>query len=311
MSLTVVGMVLDAIAKQRLTLSAWEQVVLTRMADRAHDDGTNIYPSVDWLMRATGAKRRTVLYAIEALEALKPELLVRKREGRGRGNSGEWLINLDNLKGANGAPFVRPEKVQKTTGKGAKNYRSRVPIYSDNQLLTSHVRSRVLENQKIASGCAAKEPESEVCASPNHGDDAGDRVDDQKILRPAASRRPVHRRPVDGYSADFETAWAKYPRRSGGNSKSAAFRAWQTRLRQGVAPADLIAGVVRYAAFIRAKGDEGTAFVKMAATFFGPDENWREEWVCVVPQQNQRNLFGGNPVRMPLTTDEYYRGQKS
>ncbi|EFG5126468.1 helix-turn-helix domain-containing protein, partial [Escherichia coli] len=36
------------------------------------------------------------------------------------------------------------------------------------------------------------------------------------------------------YSPEFEQAWLVYPKRAGGNSKSAAFKAWKARLNEGV-----------------------------------------------------------------------------
>ena len=50
------------------------------------------------------------------------------------------------------------------------------------------------------------------------------------------------------YSPEFETAWQAYPKRAGGNSKSGAFKAWKARLKDGVKPEDMLAGVKRYAA---------------------------------------------------------------
>ncbi len=81
-----------------------------------------------------------------------------------------------------------------------------------------------------------------------------------------------------GYSPDFETAWQAYPKRAGGNSKSAAWKAWGTRLKDGVKPEDMLAGVKRYAAYVRTTGNAGTQYVKQAATFFGPDHHFEEPW---------------------------------
>lgn len=80
------------------------------------------------------------------------------------------------------------------------------------------------------------------------------------------------------YPAEFEAAWAAYPRRSGGNSKKAAFDAWRARVRAGADPADLLSGASRYAEFVRGEGKEGSRFVMMAATFFGPGEHYAEPW---------------------------------
>lgn len=76
----------------------------------------------------------------------------------------------------------------------------------------------------------------------------------------------------------FEEAWSAYPPRAGGNSKPDARKAWAARLKAGIEPEDIVAGVHRYAAFCRAEGKTGTAYVKQAATFFGPGEHWAEEW---------------------------------
>ena len=80
------------------------------------------------------------------------------------------------------------------------------------------------------------------------------------------------------YSPEFETAWQAYPKRAGGNSKSGAYKAWKARLKDGVKPEDMLAGVKRYAAYARATGSVGTQYVKQAATFFGPDRHFEESW---------------------------------
>ena len=80
------------------------------------------------------------------------------------------------------------------------------------------------------------------------------------------------------YSPEFEQAWQEYPKRAGGNSKSAAFKAWKARIREGIKPETMLDGVKRYAAWVRATGNTGTQFVKQAATFFGPDRHFEDYW---------------------------------
>ena len=80
------------------------------------------------------------------------------------------------------------------------------------------------------------------------------------------------------YSPEFEQAWQEYPKRAGGNSKSAAFKAWKARIREGVTPETMLDGVKRYAAWVRVSGNTGTQFVKQASTFFGPDRHFEESW---------------------------------
>ncbi|KJM56746.1 hypothetical protein, partial [Enterobacter hormaechei] len=78
------------------------------------------------------------------------------------------------------------------------------------------------------------------------------------------------------YSPAFEEAWQAYPKRSGGNNKLSAFKAWNARIKQGVKPETMLEGVKRYAAFMASEGKIGTSFVKQAATFFGPDKHFDE-----------------------------------
>lgn len=93
----------------------------------------------------------------------------------------------------------------------------------------------------------------------------------------------------------FSECWNAYPKRQGGNSRKEAGKAYRARVRSGVLHADLLAGVQRYAAFIRATGKEGSAYVKQAATFFGTGEHWLEAWeVGTLTTDNQpANHFKG------------------
>ena len=89
----------------------------------------------------------------------------------------------------------------------------------------------------------------------------------------------IHPEHIEAVDETFERAWALYPSRGDhGNPKTPALKAWRARVRGGVDPEEIIRGVERYAAFIRAKGNEGSEFVKQAATFFGPSRFWLEPW---------------------------------
>lgn len=89
------------------------------------------------------------------------------------------------------------------------------------------------------------------------------------------------------FSPEFLEAWAAYPKRGGGNSRADAWRAWQARVRAGVEPAEILAGVERYARYCAHQGQIGTPYVKQAATFFGPGEHWRDEWACPARPANR------------------------
>lgn len=87
----------------------------------------------------------------------------------------------------------------------------------------------------------------------------------------------------DGYPEAFERTFAVYPRRAGGNPKRRAFHAWAARLKSGATADELHAGTERYAHFCHATGKVGTEYVKQSATFFGPDEHFREAWALSSP----------------------------
>ncbi|WP_116341461.1 hypothetical protein [Enterobacter cloacae] len=96
------------------------------------------------------------------------------------------------------------------------------------------------------------------------------------------------------YSPAFEEAWRAYPKRAGGNSKAAAWKAWKARIKDGVNTEAMLAGVNRYAGYVRATGNAGTQYVKQAATFFGPDRHFEESWQA--PSVAVSGRPGGLPV---------------
>lgn len=87
-----------------------------------------------------------------------------------------------------------------------------------------------------------------------------------------------HQRVNASVDEEFELAWSTYPKRAGGNSKVAARKAWQARLKAGIDADDMVAGVQRYAAYCQATERTGTQFVQQAATFFGPDLHFENDF---------------------------------
>jgi hypothetical protein len=76
----------------------------------------------------------------------------------------------------------------------------------------------------------------------------------------------------------FEIFWSTYPKRAGNNPKDKAVQAYKARVSEGHAPAEIIDGVGRYAAFCRQTGKEGTEFVLQAKTFLGPSKPFTQDW---------------------------------
>ena len=97
-------------------------------------------------------------------------------------------------------------------------------------------------------------------------------------------------RRADTYPPEFEAVWDAYPRRAGSNPKRAAYGAWAARIRDGVVADDILAGTGRYARYIAAKGDGGTAFVMQAKRFFGPNREWEDSW-------DYQGICGERPTR--------------
>lgn len=80
------------------------------------------------------------------------------------------------------------------------------------------------------------------------------------------------------YPDEFEWIWQNRPRREGSDPKRKAFLACNARLRQGARWRTLAEGMKRYHAYCATKGNLNTAYVMQAATFFGPDEHFNNDW---------------------------------
>lgn len=107
------------------------------------------------------------------------------------------------------------------------------------------------------------------------------------------------------YTQDFEQAWIAYPARSG-HSKVEAFKAWRARIADGESVQTLLDGVSRYAAYCEANRTE-QRFVKHAATFFGPDRHYLNDWTAqarTAPTQ----AFQPNTTRFAAAAATIYDG---
>ena len=80
------------------------------------------------------------------------------------------------------------------------------------------------------------------------------------------------------YNQEFIDLWAIYPKRLPNNSKAKAFKAYKARIKQGYEHSAILAGLNRYRACKAAQNTIGTEYIMLAATFFGPDEHFLEEW---------------------------------
>ena len=93
---------------------------------------------------------------------------------------------------------------------------------------------------------------------------------------PIPTTRAKPAAPADTEPAAFLEAWEAYPQRPGASRKD-SLKAWRARIASGVAPEIIIAGVKRYAVYVKAKPTD-PEFIKQPATFFGPSEHYLADW---------------------------------
>lgn len=233
------------------------KLVLLKLADNASDLG-ECWPSFSHIAEQCEISRRSVISHIDAL--CEMGLLSKEHRSGVKGNSSNlYFINFtgagDSPGGANPSlpgAAVSPHGAGDALGGSAGD----APRISHS---FEPVIEPVIEPKSIGASANASTP---VCPG------------------------------KEGYSPDFEMVWQAYPKRAGGNSKSAAFKAWKARLKDGATSEAMLEGVKRYAAYVRATGSTGTQYVKQAATFFGPDRHFEESWLTPsAPGGGHRNAL--------------------
>ncbi len=220
------------------------KLVLIKLADNASDQG-ECWPSYQHIADQCEISKRSVMNHIAALcESGLVKKVTRKGE---KGNSSNiYLLHLDGAGDSLGGSA-------NNSLSGAANSPGSAGVAPGGSAGDSPRTSHSFE--------PVKEPVNEPIA-------VGASADESVRVR---SNRPE-------YSPEFEQAWLAYPKRAGGNLKSAAFKAWKARLNEGVNPETMLEGVKRYAGWVSAMGNSGTQFVKQAVTFFGPDRHFEESW---------------------------------
>lgn len=99
MSVLITGYVFD-----RYPVGGNELLIALALADHASDDGTRIFPSVARLAKKTRLSERTVQRILGKMCDSGWLVLVKNEDG-GRGNTREYRINSDWIKGDNLSPF--------------------------------------------------------------------------------------------------------------------------------------------------------------------------------------------------------------
>ncbi|HAW7642663.1 TPA: helix-turn-helix domain-containing protein [Escherichia coli] len=277
MSSKILGNVWDACAAYGV--KGAKLMIMARLADYSNDDGV-CYPGVETICRQLGLGESTVRTAISDLEA--DGWLTRQSRRKGnRNTSNLYHLNADRLE-----QLARTERDKVAELKQQR----RLSVLRDPSE-SEPSKSEPSESEPSESECSGVFDPSDsgkktVLTLQNldpdpqglkHDPQVNSKHDPQDIGASADASAPA-RSARQEYSPEFEQAWQEYPKRAGGNSKSAAFKAWKARLREGIKPETMLDGVRRYAAWVRATGNTGTQFVKQAATFFGPDRHFEDFW---------------------------------
>ncbi|EBZ4886736.1 helix-turn-helix domain-containing protein [Salmonella enterica subsp. enterica serovar Bredeney] len=273
MSSRILGNVWDACAAHNI--KGAKLLIMARLADYSNDDGMS-YPSVETICRQLGLGESTVRSAISELESAG----WLSREFRRRGNrnsSNKYYLNAERLE-----MYARTEKDKvKALKEEQRNRDSFHPPESEgseSDPLKSEGSNDFHPPESGKNGVFTLQnldPDPQV--NSKHDPQVNSKHESQDIGASADAPAPARSAKQD-YSPEFETAWQAYPKRAGGNSKSAAWKHWKARLKDGVKPEDMLAGVKRYAAYCQTTGNTGTQYVKQAATFFGPDRHFEESW---------------------------------
>ena len=126
-------------------------------------------------------------------------------------------------------------------------------------------------------------------------------------IPPAGAAAAAAGKQVGRYSDDFESFWREYPKRDRSAPKPDAWKAWGARLKEGIAPQDLIRAAANYRADQFAKGKVGTEFVKLPATFLGKGEHWKP---YLGPQPEAQAAQQSAVLSVPTHSQEMYPDDK-
>ncbi|EFO2072372.1 helix-turn-helix domain-containing protein [Escherichia coli O8] len=289
MSSKILGNVWDACAAYGV--KGAKLMIMARLADYSNDDGV-CYPGVETICRQLGLGESTVRTAISELEADGWLTRHSRRKGN-RNTSNLYHLNADRLE-----QLARTERDKVAELKQQR----RLSVLCDPSEFEPS-KSEPSESECSGVFDPSDSGKKTVLTLQNldpdpqglkHDPQVNSKHDPQDIGASADASAPA-RSARQEYSPEFEQAWQEYPKRAGGNSKSAAFKAWKARIREGIKPETMLDGVRRYAAWVRATGNTGTQFVKQAATFFGPDRHFEESW------QQPAAPGGGRTTGLPIS----------
>lgn len=258
--------------KQRYISDPIARYVLLVLSNYGGSDGRDAFPSVATLAEDTGLSERTIQSKLRLLEeggaiVMGNQAVVAARISKADRRPVSYDIQI-------GRMIVIPAKLERGAGDAPRN------SHPDNDPSRGANGSPREVERGAADDTNGVQLTTERGAGPAPNPSTIHPQENQKALSPqkpgegTEGKKPAKRAKKE-YPDDFLTAFEAYPKRDISPSKPDAFKAWSARIREGVIAADILAGVLRYAAHIRKTEKEFTQFVKMPATFFGPGEHWK------------------------------------
>ena len=258
----------DALLSERGPTSAIRRHVLLVLSMDADMDGGNCFPSTRRLAKRTGLSRRRLEGHLRAAEI--EGWVGRSRIGEGQG----WRRTLYVLKvpdvetqrphvdieGGDGVsppnpgnvgterPHLEPERGDAVAGRG-------------------DVGGTNVGTERPLTSLSTSPTTSSLCDESHDGREKRNNF-------PSLAKLPLKGRNRI-YPPEFEGAFAALPARHVAHSKAGAYRAWRVQVRTAEEVFQLDAASSAYAQDVRKRDQEGTEFVMMASTFFGPAERWR------------------------------------
>lgn len=219
-----------------------EMLCMLALADWCNDEGGSLYPSMKALakkMRVSESQARRVLHNLIAKGFVR---VIGNANGGAPGSTRQYHLNVKMV-------AEMPEYGTDTGSTGARG--------------SADARGR-MDARDGSHGCAETGSTHDTLTV----------IDplEEPLLKPHVASGDA----TSGYTAEFEACWKAYPKRHKPDNKKSAFKKWQARINEGVKAETLIQSATRYASDCEQEGIAGTRYVKLAATFFGPDEHWRE-----------------------------------
>lgn len=164
--------------------------------------------------------------------------------------------------------YIQVDKFGKHQNPHVKEPASKIPKPGASLVLTQVSSSIYKSDKPVPAPCEPETSPVPALLTPDSG-----------LLTPHSLATPQEgEQAAKSGSPVFEEIRKAYPKRSGSQRWQDAETAYKVRVREGHAHADILAGVGRYAAFVKANGNEGSSFVLQAATFLGTNRQFLEPW---------------------------------